>query len=260
MLKTVFALVAFFAAAAQMAHAQPKWAQGQTYSGNIDIGGVQVPLPPGQWVVLGFGRESGGVLKDDRTLSDSGTMMNVALGPAVAEKFAGIVLLEYNERAGRGTGWNVTSAKTCSREDIHHARVLVDKQLSKACQYVNHITWSGVTSTTAAWFKQAIAGLSAQERPHPKIMIESGIIISDRMNFLSMRYRFNPEASGFPAARTTNWSSSEWSQANAQADVKRQAFIKSIIDWTEKSRPMLETGLAGKLKKGDGLDWPVEMQ
>jgi len=246
--------------AAHSAHAQPKWAQGQTYSGNIDIGGVQVPLPPGQWIVLGFGREAGGVLKDDRAVSDSGTMMNVAFGPAVTEKFAGVVLLEYNERAGRGSGWNVASAKTCSREDIHHALVVVDKQLSKACQYVNHITWSGVGNTTAVWFKQAIAGLSAQERAHPKIMIESGVIISDRMNFLSMRYRFNPEASGFPAARTTNWSSSEWSQTNAQTDVKRQAFIKSIIDWTAKSRPVVEAGLAGKLKKGDGLDWPAALQ
>ena len=255
-----FLLVAGLMTMAPSAQAQVKWAQGQTYSGNIDIGGVQVPLPPGQWVVLGFGRESGGVLKDDRTLSDSGTIMNVAFGPAVTEKFAGVVLLEYNERAGRGTGWNITNAKTCSREDVHHAQVLVDKQLSKVCQYVNHITWSGVANNTAAWFKQAIAGLSAQERPHPKVMIESGIVVSDRMNFLSMRYRFNPEASGLPAARTTNWSSSEWSQANVQTDVKRQAFVKSIIGWTEKSRPAIEAGLAGKLKKGDGLDWPIATQ
>lgn len=258
--KLALALIAGLSMAAQSAQGQPKWAQGQTYSGNIDIGGVQVPLPPGQWIVLGFGRESGGVLKDDRMLSDSGTMMNVALGPAVTEKFAGVVLLEYNERAGRGTGWNVTSAKTCSREDIHHAQVLVDKQLSKVCQYVNHITWAGAASNTAAWFKQSVASLSALERPHPKVMIESGIVVSDRMNFLSLRYRFNPEAYGYPEARTTNWSSSEWAQANVQTDVKRRAFVKSIIDWTEKSRPMIEAGLAGKLKKGDGLDWPSPTQ
>lgn len=242
------------------ATAQPKWAQGQTYSGNIDIGGVQVPLPAGQWTVLGFGREAGGILKDDRPVSDSGTMMHVALGPVGSEKFTGMVLLEYNERAGRGTGWNVTNAKTCSREDIHHAQVLMDKQLSKVCQYVNHITWSGVGSNTSAWFKQAIASLTAQERAHPKVMIESGIVVSDRMNFLSMRYRFNPEVIGFPVARAANWSSSEWSQANVQADAKRQAFVKLIIDWTEKTRPAIEAGLAGKLKKGDGLDWPVAMQ
>lgn len=245
---------------AQPSPAQPKWAQGQTYSGNIDIGGVQVPLPAGDWVVLGFGHEAGGILKDDKVLSDSGSMMNVAFAATKGHALTGLVLLEYNERTGRGTGWNVANAKTCTREDIHHTRVLSDKQLSKSCQYVNHVTFSGVSDKTVPWFKQAVTTLASQKRIHPKAIIESGIVVSDRMNFISMRYRFNPEAFGFPAAKTANWSASEWRSANVAGDSARRAFIKSVIDWTEKVRPSVEAGLAGKLKRGDSLDWPTATQ
>lgn len=251
MLKTVFALVAFFAAAAQMAHAQPKWAQGQTYSGNIDIGGVQVPLPAGSWMVTGF---------DQVVLNNAGAggQSNVGLAQLIDGKLRAYMVLSYNQQS-MSRGWTVTDSKNCARSEIHYAAVTSDIQLSKSCSYVNHIVFS-IAANSAKWWKETVDYARRHNIAIPITTILSGTVVSDRANFVSVAYYFNPEMKGFSAPVNTVWQTSDWSALSVAANEDKKVFVQSIVEWTKAIRPVVEAGLAGKLKKGDGLDWPVAMQ
>jgi hypothetical protein len=94
----------------------------------------------------------------------------------------------------------------------------------------------------------------------PATTIAGGIVVSDRANYVSVLVHFNPESKGFAPPTNLAWAPSDWSKNNVVGDEKKKPFVQSIVDWTEKSRPMVEAGLAGKLKKGEGLDWPAAMQ
>lgn len=231
--------------------AQPKWAQGQSYSGNIDIGGVQVPLPAGEWVVTGFDQAT-------TTGADAGAQSNIGLAQIIDGKLRAYMSMSYNQRAV-SNGWTVPASKNCVRSEIHHAVVVRDRQLDKACTYVNHYIFT-YGETSPKWWKDTIAYAKEKSVAIPPTVIQSGIVVSDRSNFLSLAYYFNPEAKGFTRPRNISWQGNDWSVLNIAADEKKSAFVQSIIDWTEKARPVVEAGLAGKLKKGEGFDWPTAMQ
>jgi hypothetical protein len=251
MRKTLIALMAGLIAAAPPVLAQPKWAQGQTYSGNIDIGGVQVPLPAGTWLVTG-------VEQIVTTNAGAGGQTNVGLTQIVDGKLRSYIALSYNQQA-MSRGWTVPAAKTCTRSEIHHAAVTRDQQLDKSCAYVNHIVFT-ISANSAKWWKETVDYAKQNGIAVPLAVIQGGVVVSDRANFVSVGYYFNPEVTGFAPPKNTAWQTSDWSVLNVAGDAQKQAFVKSIIDWTEKVRPSVEAGLAGKLKKSNGLDWPVAMQ
>lgn len=247
-------LTACLAAILQPAAAQPKWAQGQTYNGNIDLGGVQVPLPPGQWTVAGFGD----VVTKATAGADSGSQTSVGLTQIADGKLRAYISVTYNHRS-LSNGWNVFESAQCRRSEIHHARIVRDRQTDRSCQFVNHTTYS-VGTNSAKWWLGVIDQVRAAKISMPHITFLNGIVVSDRANFFALGYYFNPEFAGFAAPAVTAWETSEWNVLNVDKDVKKKAFVQSMIDWTEKSRPVVEAGLAGKLKKGEGLDWPTAMQ
>jgi hypothetical protein len=239
--------------------AQPKWAQGQTYSGNIDIGGVQVPLPPGDWEVLGSSSTSA---KFDglghNTMADPGASVIVALGQFVSNRLRAYTVVNYNARA-MSDGWTAGEEKQCRREFIHMARVFSDRQTAKSCSYVNHTVFV-LNEKSTPWWRQSVEYIKQKNMALPDVTLLSGTVVSDRANFVAVAYHFSPQAAGFGRPKQRTWSQSDWNKENAAQDPKRQAYVRSVIDWTEKSRPVVEAGLAGKLKKGEGLDWPSAMQ
>lgn len=235
--------------------AQPKWAVGQTYSGNIDIGGVQVPLLPGEWTLMAHERS---ISKARASSFDAGGHVIVALARIVGGKIPAYMVFFYNEQS-RSKGWDVTDAAQCRRQDIHHTRIVRDVQLDRACQYVNHTVFT-VSEKSAGWWKAMVEQSRKIGTSLPQTVILSGIVVSDRSNFISAAYSFSPEASGFPPPNNLAWTTSDWNKGNVAGDEKKKAFVQSVVDWTERSRPVVEAGLAGKLKKGEGLDWPAAMQ
>jgi hypothetical protein len=253
MLKTVLAAVAAVTTAVQTAHAQPKWAQGQTYSGNIDIGGVQVPLPSGNWVVTG-------VENSVINMWGSGAETSIGLAQISDGKLRAYAWISYNQQALiNGSGWRLDAEKNCARTEIHYAAVVRNRQVDKSCTYVNHNVFD-ISSTSPKWWKDSVAYAKTNSIGIPLAVIQSGIVVSDRQNFVSVGYYFNPEIQGFAPPKNTVWQTSDWSVLNTASDEQKKAFVKSIIDWTEKTRPAVEAGLAGRLKKGESLDWPVAMQ
>ncbi len=257
--KLALALIAGLFMMAQSSQAQPKWAQGQTYGGNIDIGGVQVPLPAGEWEVLG---SSSTTAKFDglghRTMADPGESVVVAFGQFANNRLRAYTIMNYNARAMSG-GWNVGEEKQCRRENIHMARVISDRQMAKSCSYVNHSIFV-LNEDSAPWWRQSVEYVKQKNMKMPELTLLSGSVVSNRANFVAVAYHFSPQAAGFDRPKQKSWSQSDWSPENVVQDSKRQAFVKSIIDWTEKNRSMVEAGLAGKLKKGESLDWPTAMQ
>ncbi|MBS4046737.1 MAG: hypothetical protein KG075_10375 [Alphaproteobacteria bacterium] len=251
MLKIVGVAMAGLLMVAQPTSAQPKWAQGQTYSGNIDIGGVQVPLLSGDWIVTGVEQI---VLNN----AGSGGQTNVALAQLSDGKLRAYMMLSYNQQA-LSRGWNVTDSKNCLRNEIHYAVVISDMQLAKSCSYVNHAVFT-IAANSAKWWKDTVDYAKRHNIAVPLTAILSGTVVSDRANFVSVAYYFNPEAKGFPGPINTAWQTSDWSALNVASNEQKKSYIQSIIEWTNSTRSVVEAGLAGKLKKGESLDWPTAMQ
>lgn len=235
--------------------AQPKWAMGQTYSGNIDLGGVQVPLLPGDWTVIAtqaFASTS------NATGGTGGDTRIVAFAQIIGNVVRAYVVLNYNQRS-MSTGWNVSDSAQCRRQEIHHAKIVRERQLDKSCQYVNHVIHT-VSASSAQWWKDSIEYARKNGITMPPVAIAAGAIVSDRANFIAANYYFNPAVVGFQRPQNTTWEQNDWNIFNVTDDEKKKAFIQSVIDWTEKTRLVVEAGLAGKLKKGESLDWPTAMQ
>lgn len=235
--------------------AQPKWAMGQTYSGNIDIGGVQVPLLSGDWTVVGLQSFAS---RSTSSGSTSGDTQTVAMVQASGKLVRAYMVFAYNQRA-LSNGWQNVGEAQCSRKEIHHAMVVRDRQTDKSCQYVNHIIYS-VGSNAAQWWKDSIDYAQKSGFSMPQISITGGAVVSDRANYIATNYYFNPAVAGFPPPQNTTWENNDWNTINVASDEKKKAFVQSIVDWTGKMRGVVEAGLAGKLKKGEGLDWPTAMQ
>lgn len=251
---TVF-IVLLMAILMRPATAQPKWAQGQIYSGNIDLGGVQLPLPSGEWTVTGFQSFAS---KTNMSGGTGGDTQTVALAQISGKTVRAYMVLGYNQRS-MGNGWTVSDAAQCGRKEIHHTMIVRDRQLDKSCQYVNHVIYS-VSSTSAQWWKDTIEYALKNGVAMPPVALVGGVVTSDRSNYISAHYYFNPMTVGFPAPQNSTWENNDWNTFDVANDAKKKAFIQSVIEWTEKARPLVEPGLAGKLKKGDGLDWPAAMQ
>lgn len=235
--------------------AQPKWAIGQTYSGNIDIGGVQIPLLPGEWTVTGF---QSFVTKTNAAGKIPGNTITVALVQFDDRTVRAYAVFSYNELSV-STGWTTADWPQCKRQEIHYVSILHDKQTDRSCQYVNHIVYA-VSSDSRQWWKDTIDFVVRRGGKMPVTTIAGGIVVSDRANYVSALVHFNPETRGFAPPTNLAWATSDWSKSNVAGDEKKKSFVQSVVDWTEKSRPIVEAGLAGKLKKGEGLYWPAAMQ
>lgn len=253
MQRIIFVSALLLLAASLPGRAEPRWAQGQIYSGNIDIGGVQVPLPSGDWVVTGIENSSINAV-------GNGIETNVGLAQIIDGKVRAYTSINYNQQALRSSsGWKLPAERSCTRPEIHFAEIKRNQMLRKTCAYVNHIALY-VSATSPKWWLDSVGFAKKNSIAMPLAVIQSGIVVSDRQNFVAVGYYFNPESVGFAPPSNTAWETSDWNALNITRDKEKQAFVQSIIAWTEKATASVEAGLAGKLDASSNLDWPTAMQ
>ena len=178
---------------------------GTVYSTTFDLAGRQVPLPQGDWVLVGDGFE---ILPSVRGGAGD-AVESVVLFRVEGEAVPAFVIAHRN-RIGVDNGWGVAS--DCDRTDIHAAVTYDAAAAHGFCGFVNHVV-TAVDGRSATSWKQAVAYAQAHRLALPPTWLMAGFRLSDPTDVVDVRYHFDPALAGMPTPTDAGWSDSRWSKA-----------------------------------------------
>jgi hypothetical protein len=168
-------------------------APGTAYSGILDLGDAQVPLPDGEWVMAGRGYDMVGDIND----AAYGAIETYVLFRLDGRKVTAFATVQHN-LIPIETGWGV--AGECVRTDLPLRVVFDGDEGHSRCAFAGEIdTGAGAPSP---WFwKSALAYAANQNLALPQRWTMAGLRMSDRRDVVDVRYYFSPELlAGIPAA------------------------------------------------------------
>jgi uncharacterized membrane protein len=206
-----------------------------TVSGIFESEGKQVPLPPGNWVVM------------RRAVSQVGPATGESVAPVVSTVLLRLhghhvdaaVLVQVNP-SGASSNWGL--AKGCERKDFYHAEIRYASDHDSACSYVTYVApWlTNAPTTDEAW------RLSMQQAVDngwdvPRQWLEVVYRLSDPLDALQVRYLFDPspggpaekEISAEAVARLVTWSDASWRPVqNGFRDRLKPGAADPLVEWT----------------------------
>ncbi|HYD68302.1 DUF2061 domain-containing protein [Azospirillum sp.] len=205
-------------------------------SGHYSVAGKQVPLPAGQWRLLGW-----------ETVPAAGNaarpLERAVLARVEGGRMDAFVLVTANA-APADAGWGMT--RDCTRDDIHFAAVHYVSAVDGACTFVNHVVSAAAPDSAPVWLN---AEREARGRgwAMPTTWLMAGFRITDRRDVVDVRFHFNPEAFGFGPGRGRPWSESQWAQGGVSADPARARMIAALVHWAAEAAPLMESGFRNRL-------------
>ena len=208
---------------------------GEVKSGYAELNGRQVPLPVGDWVVAGKGRNQ--VVSG---ISGAyGSIDNVVLMQVQGQAVRGVV--EINTNAISVTaGWGTTDA--CARPDALARHNLYRTAVDGMCFFVAEtIVPSGDAAGPEAW-KAAIAYAAERKLAVPDAWMTVGYRVSNRQDLVDTRYHFDGQELGAMGPGRT-----EWSAQAAHLDTHKLAVVTDLNAWAGLMSELFEIGLRGRL-------------
>lgn len=234
---TITCLTTFLLSGCMTAEVVKKYPAGTIVRDAVVLGSKQIPLPPGKWEVYG---------SSEGQSSFSSPLNNLILVNTENKNLPKAVVLYTNvEGGGRGFGWN--TMKACGRNDMHHR--LTEENTPggrQACWFVNHTRMTR-TNKTPQFIRAALDRVIAEGRPLPLTSVYVGMRIADSLDFLTIRYYFNPESDGFAPPKVTTWRSNDWHRDLVHRDSKKVEYVELIKRWGEGWFPKVKSGFEGKL-------------
>lgn len=221
-------------------HVAPK--TGTTYQNVFDLGnGIQLPLPEGNWTLVG----NKGIANNTGQFIYQPVFANIE-GDTVKKFIWAITAIGEKNSPGFSDGYVVF--RTCSRTNMHHVHtfMMVDSG-DQDCWFVNHQVMTGGNRTPPS-IVQAREYFKANKIKMPVTTIYTGHHFANfRLQFLTARYYFNPEAEGFAPPKQAAWRTNDWHRDRIVNDPKKEAYVGKIIDWGKQWHQRVQQGFAGKL-------------
>lgn len=205
-------------------------APAQTIDGTLTLGGKLVPLPPGPWRILHQATEAG------RTTDGNipTTMHRAVLVQERGGQAAAIIIA--SAAAEVGTVWNphgiCVNPRAVQRQIESAIRGALD------CRGIV-VIGSGRGATTPAYLNALYD--EGERRPGwiPPRWLSAQIVLSERMNYLAVEYRYAPSVFGPAVAGGVNWH--EGARSAAQ-----QAVIERLATFSASARAGLQAGLRAR--------------
>jgi ankyrin repeat protein len=190
---------------------------GKVYSNSIQLSNKIIPLPEGEWKVIGRG----------------------ATGDA---NYFEIILLKESEKTGKmpssiiittdsptNTYHGYTACAYCGRKDVHYIVVKNNTEgRAQDCWLINHYIMSMNASRPAV--KEAYDYFLSNKITIPKVLVQSfhHFTSAHSSKYLEVAYFSNPEVEGFEPSIDSNWSTSEWHPLRINNDPKKMAYIERL--------------------------------
>lgn len=238
------------------AHAQSihKMAQGTEVEGVATLGRVQIPLPPGKWILIGAAETwsnpiSGGMARP---------FGHAYLALIEKDRLVGFIsAMAPGQTSDLVRSWD----KQCERTDVYFIDAAPKYQLrEQTCLYVVH-----AARAWTAWPNMG-AGLEAAYTwlaEHPKVVKPSTMLLVRHSNvrandFVEVEYNFSPEAYGFGPPRDRSAAGNDWHRDKLKNDPARDAFAQAVVAWArDNQKRVLDGVIYRKAEAGAKLEFAV---
>ncbi len=245
--------VALFSGAATGAEGDRRFVPGQVFSNLMVVGHKQVPLPGGEWTVLGYdaNRIRPG---DGKHVGLYGAIENLVLGRIVDRRVE--ALLEINANAiPTADGWGM--ARDCTERSHFVAATRYRTGWDASCLFMKRTLAVGVAGSPAAWHK-ALDEAVRQLYVLPREWLTVGLRVSSRSDVLDLRFHLDPARLGFPRIEESAGGGFAWQVADLKNDPVRLKLFEELMEWAINVGDNVERGLSNQLAGPVDIPLPTE--
>jgi len=234
------------------ANAQALIAQGTAVERVLQVGGKQIPLPEGRWIVAG----DAGTSYTGERVGAYGVIRNIVLYRIQGRAVDAIAEINTNELPTTD-GWGV--AADCQRTDIALSVVRYMAGWDASCFFVTHTLapngGSTVTDLPAGW-QQAAAYAQREGLATVPVWLTAGFRVANRQNIVDARFHFSPGARGISVETPRRWRDSSWSAARIESDPQRMALGVAVTEWAVLFSGFIESGIKNRLPATGAFPMP----
>jgi hypothetical protein len=183
--------VAGFPAGAAPGRAEEAPTIGKTFSGMLDLGDFQAPLPAGEWLLAGRGYDRVADMSDAASAIETLVLFRLEGGMVTA-----FATVQHN-LVPIETGWGV--AEECVRTDMALRLIFDADEGHSRCGFAAAVEIAPASASPAFW-TSAVAFAVNRELKLPRQWLMDGLRLSDRRDVVDIRYHFSRELPGTPGA------------------------------------------------------------
>jgi hypothetical protein len=197
---------------------------GSVFHGYLSLNGKQVPLPAGEWVLVGDSYEvlpsvAGGA---------GDAVESVVLFQLSGSSVPAFVAIHRNA-IGVDKGWGV--AAECSRTDLYAAIAYENSDTHGFCGFATYVLTATPSDGAALSWKQALDYARLHGLTLPDTWLMGGFRLSDARDLVDVRYHFDPALAGLPTRSAASWQDSDWAVARLDA-----AAAAPAVSWSDTAR------------------------
>ncbi len=199
---------------------------GKMVANPLPIGKAHVPLPEGEWVVLGRGVSEAGATGAAHTTG--GTMLTLRLGDIVGGKLRGYVHIYTTLEYPRVSKW--AKSKECGRTDI----LLVENEElpqvhSFFCWTVNHYAMSFNPKESSSM--EASRYFKDNNVSFPDTMLGVKYVMAVGPKYLAATYYRDPEFEGIARSGNAGWKQNDWHKSRVHQFPDRVQYVEKTKAW-----------------------------
>lgn len=190
---------------------------GKSYQGTINLRGMDIPLPEGEWNVVG------------RSINREGKFVEVILEQDVDNKPIAVVSI-IRDTSDNSYKWY--TRKELERKDMLHVVSNTNaKERPLDGWSINHIRYSAPGSKASEANKQAFQHIVDQKLVLPGNFIRIRHFFAGAVNtskFLGYSLFLNPEAEGISPPTNSEWASSDWNIVKINGHPEKVEYIENL--------------------------------
>ena len=211
---------------------------GQTYRGTVSFADRLLPLPRGEWLVVG---------SNDGHLSDGRAAASAMLA-RIEQGRAGAIVLLFGSATPDPAHAGFMPDYTCQVPDVLYGRVLADVDHGpQECWSIDALYTPNWRAPTApAVLRAGMGDLDQRGAVPPQALLRVFYRYADQDRWLSATYMFGAESAGVAMGAPADWTAVGLSRSP-----DRKAFFLKVRQWMARWQPLVKQGFAGNLTTGD---------
>lgn len=231
------------------ARAQGLPAIGTTAERLVVVGGKQVPLPEGRWVVAGAAFTG----FDGAAVGAYGRIANLVLFRVQGTEVEAIAEINANVLPTMD-GWGIAAA--CERTDLALSVVRYKAGWDGSCFFVTHTLTDAAPDPAQRAWTQALETARGAGLGLGTVWLTAGFRAANRSDVVDARFHFSPAAHGISEERPRRWRDSAWAASRLERDPARLAVARGVTEWAVLFSGHVEAGLRGRLQAGTAFPSP----
>lgn len=221
---------------------------GTKFLDEISVSDKKIPLPGGEWTVIGT-----------QITKDQNAKFHAALMLIRTEENSVVSAVEIITNVGAkssaageedGDGW--PTRRACTRDELHFLDVKENTRLgAQDSWWVNHRRMHRFGVGNSEHWMEARKFLVKHKISAPLDMVAVSFRFADKVDYMTAYYFFNPESEGLLTNKdiywsVRNWETSDWHPDRIDVDPAKRRYLNRLIDWGKKWYPKIKKAFETK--------------